>query len=43
MRWPASAREDERVVAIVETAYLAAKQIAGQYPRHVSVEEQTEM
>lgn len=42
MRWPHSAREDERVAAILETAYLAAKQIASQYPQHVRVIEETE-
>jgi uncharacterized protein YsxB (DUF464 family) len=42
MRWPHSAREDERVAAIVETARLAVAQIASQYPQHVSVTEETE-
>jgi uncharacterized protein YsxB (DUF464 family) len=42
MRWPHSSREDERVTAILETAYLAAKQIATQYPKHVRVIEETE-
>ena len=42
MRWPASAREDERAVAILETARLATAQIASQYPQHVSVKEETE-
>ncbi|MFN2448424.1 MAG: ribosomal-processing cysteine protease Prp [Candidatus Baltobacteraceae bacterium] len=36
MRWPPSARGDERVIAIVETARLAVEQIASQYPGHVS-------
>jgi uncharacterized protein YsxB (DUF464 family) len=42
MRWPARARDDERVTAIVETARLAAVQIASQYPQHVVVREATE-
>ena len=42
MRWPLSAREDERVAAILETAYLAAKQIGAQYPKHVRVTDQIE-
>ncbi len=42
MRWPASARGDERVVAILETAFAAVRQIAEQYPQHVSQSEQTE-
>jgi uncharacterized protein YsxB (DUF464 family) len=37
MRWPQSARDDERVVAIVETARLSVEQIASQYPTHVRV------
>mgnify|MGYP001182393147 CR=1 FL=1 len=43
MRWPHSAREDERVTAILETAYLAVAQIAAQYPQHVRITEETEM
>ena len=42
MRWPSSARGDERVTAIVETARLAVEQIAAQYPQHVRVSIQTE-
>lgn len=42
MRWPARAREDERVLAILETARLAVGQIASQYPQHVSLREETE-
>lgn len=42
MRWPARAREDERVAAIVETAKLAVEQIARQYPVHVHVTEELE-
>jgi uncharacterized protein YsxB (DUF464 family) len=42
MRWPHSAREDERVAAIVQTAYLAVAQIAAQYPQHVRVIDETE-
>jgi uncharacterized protein YsxB (DUF464 family) len=35
--WPAASRSDAAVSAIVETAYLALKQIARQYPQHVRV------
>jgi uncharacterized protein YsxB (DUF464 family) len=42
MRWPHSAREDDRVAAILETAFLATKQIASQYPQHVLLVEETE-
>lgn len=42
MRWPARAREDERVLAIVDTARLAVERIAAQYPQHVRVTEETE-
>jgi len=42
MRWPQSARDDERVVAILETARLSVQQIASQYPRHVRVRQETE-
>jgi uncharacterized protein YsxB (DUF464 family) len=42
MRWPNRARDDERVLAIVETARLAVEQIASQYPQHVSVRVETE-
>lgn len=42
MRWPQRAREDERVAAIVETARLAVRQIASQYPQHVRVTEEIE-
>jgi uncharacterized protein YsxB (DUF464 family) len=38
MRWPHSAREDERVTAILETARLAVAQIAAQYPQHVHLQ-----
>lgn len=37
MRWPNRAREDERVLAILETARLSVEQIAAQYPQHVNV------
>jgi uncharacterized protein YsxB (DUF464 family) len=43
MRWPHSAREDDRVAAIVETARLAVAQIASQYPQHVRVIDETEL
>ena len=42
MRWPHSARDDERVTAIVETARLAVEQIARQYPQHLRVGEERE-
>ena len=42
MRWPARARDDERVTAIMETARLAVGQIASQYPQHISIREATE-
>ncbi|HZT12772.1 MAG TPA: ribosomal-processing cysteine protease Prp [Candidatus Baltobacteraceae bacterium] len=42
LRWPARSREDERVVAIVETARLAVEQIARQYPQHVEVSVESE-
>lgn len=42
MRWPESAREDERLLAIVETARLATAQIAAQYPQHVRVKEEAD-
>lgn len=42
LRWPARAREDERVAAIMETARLAVGQIASQYPQHVRVTEELE-
>jgi uncharacterized protein YsxB (DUF464 family) len=42
MRWPADARGDERVTAIVETARLAVEQIASQYPQHVDVGSENE-
>lgn len=41
MEWPETARGDQRVSAIVETALLAAKQIAQQYPQHLSVVERS--
>lgn len=42
MRWPQSAREDERVAAIAATALLATRRIAEQYPAHVQVREEFE-
>ncbi len=42
MRWPASARADERVAAILETALLAVRQIGEQYPQHVRLSEDIE-
>jgi uncharacterized protein YsxB (DUF464 family) len=42
MRWPQSARDDERVLAILETARLSVEQIASQYPQHVRVLTETE-
>lgn len=42
MRWPSSTREDERVLAILETARLAVEQIASQYPQHVKVRVESE-
>lgn len=42
MRWPERSREDERVLAIIETARLAVEQIASQYPQHVRVREEAE-
>jgi uncharacterized protein YsxB (DUF464 family) len=42
MRWPQSAREDDRVLAILETAQLAVRQIAAQYPQHVTALEEIE-
>jgi uncharacterized protein YsxB (DUF464 family) len=42
MRWPQSARDDERVLAILETARLSVEQIAAQYPQHVRVLSETE-
>ncbi len=42
MSWPQSAREDERVLAILETARLSVEQIASQYPQHVRVHQETE-
>lgn len=35
--WPALAREDERLNAVVQTARLALEQIARQYPAHLCV------
>ena len=37
MAWPPSARDNPAVVAIVETAELAVRQIAEQFPAHVRV------
>jgi uncharacterized protein YsxB (DUF464 family) len=42
MRWPQRSRDDERVLAILETARLSTEQIAAQYPQHVSVSEERE-
>lgn len=42
MRWPPQFREDERTQAIAETAFLATRQIAAQYPRHVRLVEEIE-
>lgn len=42
MRWPSSARRDERAAAILETAYLAVEQIASQYPQHIRVLQESE-
>ncbi len=42
MRWPSEFRDDQRVIAIVETARLSVVQIARQYPKHVRVREQQE-
>lgn len=42
MRWPQRAREDERVLAILETARLAIEQIAAQYPAHVRFRQESE-
>ncbi|HEY1428138.1 MAG TPA: ribosomal-processing cysteine protease Prp, partial [Candidatus Tumulicola sp.] len=35
MVWPAGARDDAAVIAIVRTAELAVREIAQQYPEHV--------
>lgn len=42
MRWPQRAREDERVLAILETARMSVEQIAAQYPQHVRLRVETE-
>ncbi|HKU67129.1 MAG TPA: ribosomal-processing cysteine protease Prp [Candidatus Baltobacteraceae bacterium] len=42
MRWPQSARDDERVLAILETARLSVQQIAAQYPQHVRLRQESE-
>ncbi|HEY9180009.1 MAG TPA: ribosomal-processing cysteine protease Prp [Candidatus Baltobacteraceae bacterium] len=42
LRWDAASREDERLVAIMETARLATVQIASQYPQHVTVRDEPE-
>ena len=42
MRWPQSARDDERVLAILETARLSVEQIASQIPQHVRERAETE-
>jgi uncharacterized protein YsxB (DUF464 family) len=36
LRWPESARDDAALQAIVATAELAIRQIASQYPDHVT-------
>jgi uncharacterized protein YsxB (DUF464 family) len=41
MRLPEAVRDDERVVAILETARLSVKQIAAQYPAHVRLREES--
>jgi uncharacterized protein YsxB (DUF464 family) len=42
LRWPSSSRQDERVVAIVETARLALERIAEQYPQHLRISQVAE-
>lgn len=42
VRWPARARGDAAVQAIVATAELAVTALARQYPRHVRVRRRTE-
>lgn len=42
VQWPAHARDDQRVAAIVDTARLATLQIARQYPAHVIVRERAD-
>lgn len=42
LRWPPSSRDDERLQAIIDTARLAIRQIAAQYPEHVDYQEETE-
>ncbi len=42
LRWPDDVRDDERLIAIVETARLAVVQIASQYPQHVDVRSERE-
>jgi uncharacterized protein YsxB (DUF464 family) len=37
MTWPAGVRDDPAVMAIVETAELAVRQIAEQFPEHVRI------
>jgi hypothetical protein len=37
MAWPSGVRDDPAVVAIVETAELAVRQIAEQFPQHVRI------
>lgn len=43
MRWEQDARNDERVQAIVDTARLGVRQIADQYPQHVTFREEPEL
>jgi uncharacterized protein YsxB (DUF464 family) len=40
--WPASCRDDERLIAIVATAELSVEQIAKQYPEHVTFSRATD-
>lgn len=42
LRWPARARDDAAVKAIVATAELSIAQIARQYPAHVRIRRRTE-
>jgi uncharacterized protein YsxB (DUF464 family) len=42
LRWPAKARGDAAVQAIVATAELALRALARQYPRHVRVRRRTD-
>jgi uncharacterized protein YsxB (DUF464 family) len=42
LRWPAEARDDPALTAIVRTAELSVEQIARQYPAHVRLSRETE-